>query len=174
MAVVIIISALALAVNHYGALPERARNARRRFQLAELNHAIELYHADNSVYPTTDPLAGGNQPTTANFAYNDTFNGGYTPIFTSNYIGNLIPNYFSSLPKDPLPGPSTDSNCSPLGWQRNIIYISNGTNFKLIYRCASEGFPIPDTDPLADPGSCSGGLCYAWAVSNDPTATALW
>jgi len=82
---------------------------------------------------------------------------------TLNYVPGMVPNYFQTLPVDPLPGASTISGCAALGYDRNIAYFSNGEYYKLVYHCSSE---TEDYDPAGmfyDPARPD----WAWSVSND-------
>jgi len=141
----------------------RVRDNKRLYELSSLQRAIEIYHSDNNVYP--------NDLTYTTFATDNDASIGTLPgpvqAGTSVYIPSMVPTYFPQLPLDPLPGASNNSGCQALGYNRNIIYISNGDYYKLIFQCVSETNEYDPTSWYYDPNRFNWG----WAVSNDMNYT---
>lgn len=146
-------------------LQEKTRDRRRVYELNNLRKVIEVYHADTGRYP----IASGG------FLSSIVDNDASVPTFaspsqiTADYVPSIVPTYYEQLPKDPLPGTSSDVGCQALGYNRNIIYISDGEHYKLIYQCASE-IGIDPADSFTDPARCIPN-CYAWAVSDNMDLT---
>lgn len=136
----------------------KVRDSKRLYELSNLQRAIEIYHSDNNSYPSS--------ASAMSFATDNDSSIGTLPApaqVTSNYIPNLAPTYFQALPLDPRPGASNNAGCQALGYDRNIIYISNGEYYKLIFQCASETDDYDPTNWYYDPNRFNWG----WAVSND-------
>lgn len=157
LAILIIISAILTQGLPF--IEGKIRDGKRLYELNNLQRAIEIYHSDNNTYP--------NSPSYTTFATANDGSIGTLPspvqAGTTLYIPNMVPTYFQALPLDPLPGASTNAGCQALGYDRNIIYISNGDYYKLIFQCVSE---TNDYDPSSwyyDPNRFNWG----WAVSND-------
>jgi general secretion pathway protein G len=126
----------------------QARDAVRKQDFLNLQNALELYHLDNNAYPSTGSAFWGLS-----------VNGGSRTTSGANaYIPGLTPSYISVLPSDPRGDLS--------GWS-GYIYISNGTDYKLIDHInGPEIFPAAGTkfyDPVRP--------TWAWAVCNDKIST---
>jgi prepilin-type N-terminal cleavage/methylation domain-containing protein len=140
----------------------KVRDKTRIHNLDNLRRIIDIYHSDTGHYPTT--LAVGTEVSYSMDAA-DTFAGGYSSLQagTTYYVPSIAPTYFPQLPVDPRPGASTIAGCQALTWTKNIVYVTNGDHYKLIYNCASE---TDDYDPagfFADPSRPT----HAWAISDD-------
>lgn len=115
LVVIAIISILATAVTvSTGSARVRSRDARRLADLKSIFTALEMYNDANGSYPNS----GGN------------WDGIYTCWGDSSGEGNpngwiagLVPTYMQSLPRDP----KFHTDCNG-----QYIYLSNGTDFKLI------------------------------------------
>jgi prepilin-type N-terminal cleavage/methylation domain-containing protein len=163
MAIVILIITIVAAVVTR-ALPfiaDRVRDNKRLYELSNLQRAIEIYHSDTGSYPNTP-----SGPGFITFATTNDASLGTLPVptqITPQYLPNMVPTYFQALPQDPAPGASNNTGCQALGYNRNIIYISNGDYYKLIFQCASETNDYDSTNWYYDPNRFNWG----WAVSND-------
>lgn len=124
----------------------KARDAHRKATLKQLQTALELYYNDNNAYPVQASYASS-EP-------------GDFPPYSANYIPGLVPTYIAKLPSDPKGGNSTNSVC-PGGWKNAFLYISNGTDYKLLSHCAPEG-TWTNSDNFYDPGRPT----WAWQVSS--------
>jgi prepilin-type N-terminal cleavage/methylation domain-containing protein len=140
----------------------KVRDKARIHNMDNLRRIIEIYRSDTGHYPTTAPTG-----TEVSYAMDgiDAFASGYSSLQsgTTYYIPAIAPTYFPQLPVDPLPGPSTIPGCLALTWTRNIIYVTNGDHYKLIYNCASETNDYDPDSIYADPSRPD----HAWAISDD-------
>ncbi|QQS22452.1 prepilin-type N-terminal cleavage/methylation domain-containing protein [Candidatus Saccharibacteria bacterium] len=151
--VVIVVSILAtIVVVSYNGSQARARDARRRTDVANIVKALELYYNDNGSYPTT---SGSTAMTINWFSSNDaswsTFN---TALVNSNAI--------TSLPVDPLNVPSSGAantgvsfgtgNYSYALYVNKLNYCGSapGQMYLLLYRLESE-----QAQPTFTDGSCA-------------------
>jgi len=159
IALVIMVVIAAILTQGLPFIEGKVRDGRRLYELNNLQRAIEIYHSDNNTYPIS--------PSYTTFATDNDSSIGTLPApvqaGTNVYIPNLVPTYFQQLPLDPLPGLSNNAGCQALGYNRNIIYISNGDYYKLIFQCASETDDYDPTSWYYDPNRFNWG----WAVSND-------
>ncbi len=132
---------------------KKARNAKRISDLRQIQSALELYYSDNNSYPSTSLAWRSECPT----------GGAYTP---GGVIPGLLPTYLTALPADPLMNKTNNTSC--------YLYISNGTDYKLLAYVISENTTADYVakkefiDPYRDGGS---GACtveetapFAWGV----------
>jgi prepilin-type N-terminal cleavage/methylation domain-containing protein len=152
------------------ALVHKARDNTRLGQMNSLYTAIMLYYADHGHYPydpndpsaDSGPLLGFTAVSDANFAY---------PVSPSNYVPHVAPQYVKSLPRDPNPGLAYNNawpNCQILGYSRTMVYLTTGTDFKLLDHCAMET-PIIAQNLFADnPTRCNASGCWAWGIWSSP------
>lgn len=128
------------AVVQLGASREKARDAKRKQDLVQMQKALELYYNENGAYPNSGGWRGGG----STCAY-----GPYPTTGATGYIPSLAPQYIGVLPLDPRPATKA-SPCTNIG-QSCYLYNSNGTDYKLISHCGFEGtFPAPN-EPFYDP-----------------------
>lgn len=124
----------------------QSRDKVRMASLKELQLAIELYKAQNGVYPTRgcgnvgDFAGPGPVPAAGN---------GYASCAT--YITGLVPDFIPSLPNDP----SFENQAG-----RGFYYRSNGTSYKLILLNVAESIEVDGFDekysrcPAVAAGTC--------------------
>ncbi len=118
----VIVTIAGIAMPRLGSASERAFNARRVSDLSTLQKALELYHADNGIYPVVSgwsgdaPKYGGH---------------GYTQV--DPYIPGLIPEYIDMLPADPDAGFPTGS--------KGYLYKSDGDEYKVLAHQTPSKFP---------------------------------
>ncbi len=74
----------------------KARDAKRLSEIAELKKGLELYYADNGVYPPSSSATNGNNP---NPSWSNSSNASWQG--TENFP-TAMAKYFSKLPTDPL------------------------------------------------------------------------
>jgi len=131
----------------------KATDAVRKSNLAQLQKALDLYYNTNYSYPTT----GGSW-----YGLADNATGGFKELSgTNGYIPNLAPTYLLKLPVDP----SGDTS----EWS-GFLYRSDGNNYKiLVHENGPKSFP-PAGDHFYDPARPT----TAWKVTNNDTATAAW
>jgi len=126
----------------------KARDARRRLDLHELQIALALFYDKNSAYPSTGGAWLGVSQ-----------NGGSHTISGVNaYIPGLTPTFIRTLPVDPLN--------KLIGWA-GYLYNSDGKNYKVI-SLDSESFS--ENDALYDPVRPT----WAWMICNDEPACSSW
>lgn len=89
--VIVVIGILAaITIVAYNGIQQRGRDAQRSSDISSIQKALELYHIDNSGYPTcsnTTYQIGGARGT----CYSD----------DANFIASLSPKYIAKVPKDP-------------------------------------------------------------------------
>jgi prepilin-type N-terminal cleavage/methylation domain-containing protein len=176
--VIAIISLLAsiVLVNVNGFMA-KARDARRKSELVQMQKALIMYYADNGSYPSTPSAWWG---TCSGFGTHDlSGSNGYIP----NLAGAGL--YMAQLPIDPrglnsaLPSCSSASAC--------YAYKSNGISYKILALCTPENFSANDSfnDPYRD--NTQTGYYRSWMVCsenlrtgcttsdyNDPTCPCYW
>ena len=134
----------------------KARDAKRKAELKQLQLALELYFDSNNGYPSTGGAWYSSEPGDA-----VTNNGG-------NYIPGLTPTYISVLARDPRGGASAIvPPCA--GWKAAYLYRSDGTNYKLLSHCAPDN-PWTSSDSFYDPARST----WAWKVCSGPPACDTW
>ena len=114
----------------------KTRDSKRLQDIKQLQIAIQLYLEQNGVYP---PSNAGN--------WSGASAGCGAAWYTNNgatYIGGLVAgNFMSVLPRDPK-----EDTCNL------YIYMSNGTDYKLLVHQTLETFdPVTTNHPLKDPGN---------------------
>jgi prepilin-type N-terminal cleavage/methylation domain-containing protein len=137
----------------------KSRDSVREHALTELRTALVLYSTDhNGVYPLGGSGSGAWSSQCAPW-------GG---LAANSVITGLVPNYISSMPADPAMIASGPQDC--------ILYISNGTDYKLldydILDSPNPGVATALLDPERNygqsytrPSGCSGTeTTPAWAV----------
>ncbi len=134
----------------------KARDSIRQQSLRQIQTALELYYATNAAYPSTGGQWYGSEP--GDFASN---NGG-------NWIPGLAPAYMGSLPRDPAGWSSSNPVCAG-GWKMAYLYLSDGTNYKLLSHCAPES-TWTSSNSFYDPVRPT----WAWQICNTPTSCASW
>lgn len=142
----------------------KARDSKRKADMAQLQKALELYYNTNNAYPSTGggPLNGDPQ-TFRGLSASGQLN--CSPACTSSgangWIPNLSPTFLAQLPTDPL--------ANNTGWS-GYSYASNGINYKLVDAVIGpESFPAVG-QPYYDPARPT----TAWMVTNNRNATAAW
>lgn len=161
IAIIGMLAAIVLA--SLGNAKERANVASRLESARALQAAIELYFADNGLYPST--CSGGATSCTSGQRW---YSDGCLADHSSAWIPGLTPKYISVLPKDPATSNNTTNNCC-------YRYKSNGTDYKLQigYQCLAHisnetylTYPLL-IDPTHDGNSnnvVDGTTVDSWAV----------
>jgi len=129
----------------------RSRDRIRMHDLRTLQKALEMYHIDHKVYPST----GGSW-------WGVCVNGGSRDTSGPNaYIPGLVPNYIDRLPVDPLDNRT--------GWS-GYLYRSDGRNYKLLsHATGPESFPSVG-EPFYDPVRST----WSWMVCSGEPACSHW
>lgn len=111
----------------------KARDAKRRIDLKQVQLALELYYDSNGVYPTTGNAWWGNCS-----SY-----GSHGVSGASGWVPNVAPTYISLLPLDPKYN----------GTGGCYLYNSNATDYKLLAHQTMEVGcpPISSRDTMYDP-----------------------
>ncbi len=126
----------------------KARDAKRLGDLRAMNTALQLYASDhNGSYPCTGPC------NSATWKCSDCNNsGGYldAAFFTTNFV---TPGYMSIWPTDPTPTASR-----PNGGVAGYLYLSDGTNYKILVYLTVENPSMASS--LADPHPYSNSWSY--------------
>lgn len=116
----------------------RGRDSKRQQELKSLEKALELYHQDNSAYPST---SGAWYSNCTAWGASQGVNG---------WIPGLVPTYIRQLPLDPKRGANTAAMSHPGVGNTTAtycyIYYSNGVDYKAAAHCAIEGNPIDSTN----------------------------
>lgn len=121
-----------------GAQMAKARDAARKSDLQQLNNAIKRYYVANGSYPSTGSEWWGASA----------FGGHGTGA--TGYIPGLVPSEIDILPVDPKGATACDG----------YLYISNGTDYKLISHICPESYPSVG-QPFYDPSRPT----WAWQIS---------
>lgn len=129
----------------------KARDARRKSDMKQLQIALEMYYDSSNAYPST----GGSW-------WGVSSNGGSRTTSGANaYIPGLTPDYISVLPVDPKDVRT--------GWS-GYLYRSNGTNYKLLsHSTGPETFPSSN-EAFYDPVRPT----WAWAICSDVSICNSW
>lgn len=161
-----------VAVTAVATARTKARDAKRRADLAQLQKGLELYFNTNGVYPCTG--TGGSCTAGVEWIAATGNCGGavYGYSGASGYIPNLAPTFVSLLPADPRPSTGTCSGYN---------YRSDGSNYKVISNSVSgiggpESFP-DSTQGFYDPARPTTGIMITNSVINTstcPSATTCW
>src|SRR3990167_466676 len=145
-----------MGVLAYSSNMRTARDGKRKADLEQLRAALEMYRSN-------DPL--GEYPKQADITKwysSESGDNGMVISSITDYIPGLISGgYIQQLPRDPKGGASNNSICGGT-WKRAYLYMSNGTNYKLLSHCAQESNYWSTTDPYYDPVR----PCWAWQVSS--------
>ncbi len=133
----------------------KARDSKRKGELAQLQKALEIYYNTNSSYPTTNDTW---------YAATGSCGGSFGYSGATGYIPNLAPTFVGYLPADPAPSTAACSGYN---------YRSDGTNYKIISNSVSNAGG-PETFPSAgeafyDPARPT----TAWMVTNNNSATSV-
>jgi prepilin-type N-terminal cleavage/methylation domain-containing protein len=142
LVVIAIIGLLAtFAVVSLSGTTSKVRDATRKSDLKAIQKALELYYADNGIYPSS---GGSYRGTCPNW-------GSYGRTGSTGYIPNLAPSEISILPADPKPMAHPDlwSNCTLAN--SCYLYRSDGFSYKVLAYCDLENGAPPPSDPLYDP-----------------------
>lgn len=155
VAIIGLLSAVILA--SVNASRQKARDARRREDLKQLQAAIELYYSDNGHYP--GPTTQGSNTSEPLDAI-----GGFQYPGPDAWIPGLAPQYIAKLPRDP----AGTVNAPCWSHYRAYLYWSDGRDSYLVLsHCAPEA---PDafspSNSLVDPNRptwawkiCAGAAC---------------
>jgi len=126
IAIIAVLSAIVLVnVNGYTA---KARDARRRADITQIQKALEMYYADNSRYPN----AGG--ATSPNGGWSNSADASW------NSLQNLIRPYLAKLPVDPI------ENYDAAKWAVNgyhYSYVGCTQTYMLVFNLEVAGGPDP-------------------------------
>jgi prepilin-type N-terminal cleavage/methylation domain-containing protein len=147
----VLATGLLIAINPAQQLA-KARNAARKNSLKQMADALERYRVANGRYPPSGYCAASGS---------SWYNCG------AEWIPGLVTSReLKILPTDPRQG-QVFLPCNRASYTY-YIYVSNGTDYKIIAHCTLEG-PPPANDPFLDPRRPS----YSWAIGT-PTGMATW
>lgn len=143
----------AFFATNFATARNKATDAVRKSNLAQLQKALDLYYNTNATFPTTGGLWYG-------LADNATT--GFKDLSGANgYIPNLAPTFLLKLPVDP----SGDTS----EWS-GILYRSDGENYVILaHENGPKSFPS-EGEPFYDPLRPT----TAWKVTNNDPATEKW
>jgi prepilin-type N-terminal cleavage/methylation domain-containing protein len=132
LVVIAIIGLLAtLATVSFSGSTKKARDAKRKSDLIQVQKALELYYDDHNAYPSTAGAWWGTSSVYGNRALTG----------ANGWVPNLAPQYLGKLPSETHPI-ATNSSCpADLSWS-TYLYRSDGTSYKLLAFCSIEG-PAP-------------------------------
>lgn len=152
--VVVVIAILAaITIVSYNGITERSRFSTMRSDLASLNKAILMYHADNGAYPIT--------PATATSCSGNWC--GFDQGTGDNFIPGLSPKYISVTPQLSADKGNNDT----------YLYRSpDGVNYKLI-RLLQSGLSASESSAMADmmTTDCSASInVNRWGYWNSTTS----
>lgn len=119
--VIVVISILAaITIVTFSGVQERARFATYKADLANINKAIMIYHADNGTYPSPTPGRAG------------CTNGwcGWDQATGDDFIPGLSPKYIQALPQLPTSNHSNDTY---------LYHSTNGTEYRLMRYKTNDG-----------------------------------
>lgn len=136
----------------------KANDARRASDLRSIRTALELYNNDNGSYP--NPGWAWRSQCAAW--------GGYT---ASNVIPGLVPQYLPTFPADPQMSTTGNTCC--------YLYLSNGTDYKLLaHNCPTLNYMgLSDLlDPRRDGGTsnCLVDGSAPWALASFTPNACSW
>lgn len=134
--VIVVVAILAaISIVAYNGIQERARFSSMRSDLASLNKAIQLYHADNGVYPVT-PVGGS----TSGPGCQANQWCGWDQSTGEDFIPGIVPDYISSTPQLPTTNTGSDT----------YLYRSeDGIDYKLV-RLIQGGLSTSESAAMAD------------------------
>lgn len=134
----------------------KARDARRKADMRQLQIALEFYYDNNGSYPASDNWLSS-EP--GDFFSN---NGG-------NWIPGLVPQYMPTLPRDPRGVPSSIPVCGS-SYKSAYLYIApfGATSYKLLAHCSPEN-AWTSSDSFFDPVR----PIHAWMLCSGPPACGL-
>lgn len=131
--VIVVIAILAaITVVAYNGIQGRANVSKSQSDLRSMQKLLELYKADNGVYPNT--IVSGSR--TWFYQWNTGANGG------NNFIPGLVPDYAATLPK---------------ASGGTYIFNSNGTDYKLMRH---QSIPASEWAQVPSPMIDSAGSTY--------------
>ncbi|MEK7664711.1 MAG: prepilin-type N-terminal cleavage/methylation domain-containing protein [Patescibacteria group bacterium] len=117
IAIIAVLSGIVMV--NVGNARAKARDARRKSEMRDLQKALVMYYANNGSFPST----GG--------SYYSSESGDQVSNNGGNYIPGLTPTYMSALPRDPRGGTSQiQPTCG--SWKSAYLYRSDGVNYKLL------------------------------------------
>jgi type II secretion system protein G len=161
LVVVAIVGLLAtIAVISISSASKRARDTKRRADLKTMQKALDIYFQENGAYPSTGGAWWGTCATYGSHDY-----GGPT-----GYIPNIAPTYLGQLPRDPKPMAHPELAAGCTAGESSYLYMSNGTDYKLLSYCNIESGPPSINDPMIDPVRPS----FALMVCNPLGAGCAW
>lgn len=124
----------------------KARDVVRKSDLKQLQTALELYYNSNGSYPST----GSPNP-----SWRGAVSYGGWGTGATGYIPGLVPTFIPVLPLDPK------------GTLDGYLYLSDGTNYKLLSHGSPESYPSAG-QPFYDPQRPT----WAWMVcSGEPVCS---
>ena len=160
LVVIAIIGLLAtLSVVSYSSSTKKARDAKRKHNLVQIQKALELYYNDNNTYPNTSGAWWGN---CGNFGLH-----GLTG--STGYVPNLAPQYMAQLPNEDHPI-SMPGACANNLANSCYIYNSNGITYKLLSVCTVETSAPKINESFYD----SVRPTWSFAVCNQGGAGCAW
>ena len=128
-----------LGLTTFGGIQKKARDAKRKGDLKDMQTALAQYYADNGSYPPTAGTWRGSCPSCS-------YGSGYTDTGSTGYIPDLAPQYMQKLPHDPREGQAINCGVGTTSY----LYMSNGTDYKILAWCSAEVLPISANDPFYD------------------------
>lgn len=138
MAIIGILAAASYAIINPAAQMGKARDSKRKADIAQIRAALELYRSDNGSYPSTDWVNSGDPS-------------------NPNWIPGLAPTYSKSIPKDPKNTGGYPFNGGYTYAYYSSVYcgLSPGTTYILVAHL--ENTSDPEYTTTIQYGSCSWG-----------------
>jgi len=148
VSLIVILSAILLQVINPNALRAKTRDQQRIADLKRIQSALELYFADNRVYPT----------------------GGWLVLTGSDAVSTMLASYMDTIPLDPLYDSSSSppsTPCSSGTTNRRYNYWSDGSDYVLTAQMevptSIESSPctaIPEVTFTCGPSFANSAICY--------------
>lgn len=118
----------------------KSRDTKRKADLVQISKALELYYANNGLYPSTGGSWQGNCSTYGGLA--DSGAAAWIPNFTA---------YMAQLPHDPDTNKPRVNCLAVPTWACYLYRSDDGRDYKLLAHCTAEHSPA-SSDPFYDPG----------------------
>lgn len=162
--IISILSAVILLVSNPFTLRAKTRDAQRIHDISTISSALEIYLADNKVYPAS---GSGGACTPATSTWQRVDNGSTSSCLYSALVPSSGLRYMNILPTDPLGSGSTPSSPCSASTANGYYYVSsaNGGTYLLVTLLEIDSADTRHQCPsLANWSSLSGGSCVVSAT----------